>query len=86
MAVVLTSTNGKAIELKLTDDDGKTYSSDLEASLYEDSDSLLFLEGVNPGNTAKGTVIFDIPKKTKITSVTLTGGGLFADDAKVSLR
>lgn len=71
---------------KLTDDDGKTYSSDLEASLYEDSDSLLFLEGVNPGNTAKGTVIFDIPKKTKITSVTLTGGGLFADDAKVSLR
>lgn len=70
---------------KLSDDDGKTYSSDLEASLYEDSDSLLFLEGVNPGNTAKGTIIFDVPKKTDITEVALTGG-LFSGSAKVDLR
>lgn len=70
---------------KLSDDDGKEYSSDLEASLYEDADSMLFLEGVNPGNTAKGTIIFDVPKEAKITEVTLTGG-LFSDSADVSLR
>ena len=69
---------------KLSDDNGKEYSSDLEASLYEDSDSLLFLEGVNPGNTAKGTVIFDVPKSAKPTEVSLTGG-LFSGSVKVSL-
>ena len=44
------------------------------------------LDGVDPGNTAKGTVIFDVPKSVKITQVTLTGGGLFDGEAKVSLR
>lgn len=70
---------------KLLDDDGKTYSSDTEASLYEDPKDTLFLEGVNPGNTAKGLVVFDVPKKTKITQVSLQGG-LFGDSAEVSLR
>lgn len=70
---------------KLADDDGKTYSSDTEASLYEDADDMLFLEGVNPGNTAKGLIVFDVPKNAKITQVSLTGG-FFGKSAEVSLR
>lgn len=59
---------------KLLDAAGKEYSSDSEASLYEDSDSMLFLKGVNPGNTAKGLIVFDIPKKAKPTQASLAGG------------
>jgi len=70
---------------KLSDDDGKTYSSDSGAALYEDPDDVLFLKGVNPGNTAKGLIVFDVPKKAKITEVSLAGG-LFGGAAKVSLK
>lgn len=70
---------------KLLDDDGNTYSSDTEASLYENPDDTLFLEGVNPGNTAKGLVVFDVPKNAKITQVSLTGG-FFGKSAEVALR
>lgn len=71
---------------KLTDKDGKEYSSDSEASLYEDSDSMLFLEGVNPGNTAKGLVVFDVPKKVKPTQVSLSGGFFGGEKATISLK
>jgi hypothetical protein len=66
--------------------DGKEFSSDSEASLYEDSDSMLFLEGVNPGNTAKGLVIFDVPKKLKPTQVSLAGGFFGTKSATVDLE
>jgi hypothetical protein len=71
---------------KLSDDDGKTYRSDLEAALYDDPDSNLFADGVDPGDTARGTVVFDVPKKVTITGVTLTGGGGSGGKARVSLR
>jgi hypothetical protein len=71
---------------KLRDADGKEYSSDSEASIYEDSDSNLFLEGVNPGNTAKGLLIFDVPKKAKPTEAVLSGGFFGGEDAVISLR
>ncbi|GAB2574082.1 DUF4352 domain-containing protein [Microlunatus antarcticus] len=71
---------------KLSDDDGKTYRSDLEAALYDDPDSNLLADGVDPGDTAKGTIVFDVPKKATITGVTLTGGGGSDGKVKVSLR
>ena len=65
--------------------DGNEYSSDSEASLYADSESMLFLKGVNPGNTAKGLVVFDIPKKVKPTQVSLSGGFFGTKTALVDL-
>ncbi len=65
---------------KLFDAEGREFSSDSEASLYEDSDSALFLEGVNPGNTAKGVVIFDVPEDAKILRTELVGGFFGFDD------
>jgi hypothetical protein len=70
---------------KLLDADGREYSSDSEASLYEDPDSRLFLEGVNPGNTARGLIVFDVPKKARLTEVSLRGG-FFDDSASVDLK
>lgn len=71
---------------KLSDDDGKTYRSDLEAALYDDPDSNLLADGVDPGDTARGTIVFDVPKKVTITGVTLTGGGGSDGKVRVSLR
>lgn len=72
-------------EQKLTDDGGRSYSSDSAAALYQDPQDAFFVKGVNPGNTAKGLIVFDVPKTAKITEASLTGG-LFGDSAKVSLR
>lgn len=65
---------------KLFDADDREFSSDSEASLYADSDSALFLEGVNPGNTAKGVIIFDVPDDAKIVRAELVGGLFGFDD------
>lgn len=71
---------------KLFDADGREFSSDSEASIYNDSDSALFFEGINPGNSAKGTVIFDVPKDAKIIKTELVGGFLgMGDVATVDL-
>lgn len=59
---------------KLFDSEGREFSSDTEASLYDDTDSTLFLEGINPGNTAKGVVIFDVPEGAKIIKTEMAGG------------
>ena len=48
----------------LFDTKGREFSADTEASIYLE-DSYTFLTEINPGNTLKGTVVFDIPKKAK---------------------
>jgi hypothetical protein len=34
-------------------------------------DPLTFLEDINPGNTVKGKLVFDVPQGTKLASVVL---------------
>jgi hypothetical protein len=72
---------------KILDKDGKTYSSDSEASIYADAKNSLLSEEINPGNTAKGLIVFDVPQKVTPTEAALAGG-LFGikDVAKVDLR
>jgi hypothetical protein len=50
---------------------GATYENDGEAEIYANSDNDTFLNKINPGNQATGTVIFDIPKDGKIVSLEL---------------
>jgi hypothetical protein len=64
---------------------GKTeFSNDGEAELYLNSDSQTFLEDVNPGNTVKGKLVFDVPKSTKLTEVELHDG-VFSGGVRVAL-
>lgn len=65
---------------KLFDSEGREFSSDSDAWIYADPDSSLFLEGINPGNTAKGVVIFDVPKDAEIVRAELVGGLFGFDD------
>src|SRR5699024_75917 len=48
-------------DIKLADDEGNTYSADSEAGIYAVEDNILFLEEINPGNTAEGVLVFDVP-------------------------
>jgi hypothetical protein len=50
---------------------GAKYENDGEAEIYANSDNQTFLNKINPGNTADGTVIFDIPKDARIVSLEL---------------
>ncbi|GAA0951126.1 DUF4352 domain-containing protein [Actinocorallia libanotica] len=48
----------------------KEFSADGEAAIYlKDSKSLF--EEINPGNTVKGVIVYDIPKKAKPTAIEL---------------
>lgn len=69
---------------KLLDGDGKEYSADDEAAIYlEDSNSLL--EEINPGNTAKGTIVFDVPQNVTPKFIEFSGA-LFSSSVKVALN
>ena len=52
------------------DADEREFSSDTEAAFYLD-ESNSFFNDINPGNAAKGIVVFDIPKDTKIAALEL---------------
>jgi hypothetical protein len=54
-----------------TDAKGAVYSVDSGAAVYANEDSSTFLEQINPGNTVKGKLVFDVPEGTKLTSVVL---------------
>lgn len=84
--------NGKEAETldgsnqKLLDAEGREFSSDGTASIYADPDSNLFLEQINPGNTKKGLVVFDVPTDAKPVQAVLAGGLLGGDTATVELK
>jgi hypothetical protein len=52
------------------DADDREFSADTEAAIYLD-ESNSFINEINPGNTAEGIVVFDVPKDTKITTLEL---------------
>lgn len=70
--------------VKLGDESGNTYSADSEAGLYAEEDSILFGEEINPGNTAKGVLVFDVPADVSPDKL-IFEGGLFSDPIEISL-
>lgn len=56
---------------KLFDAAGREYAADTEAAFYLDEASQTLWEEINPGNTVKGVVVFDVPKKTTPTRLRL---------------
>ncbi len=69
---------------KLTDTQGRTFSTDTEASIYLKSNDLWMSE-INPGNTASGTLIFDMPAGSAPASLELHDSA-FSGGVTVSLR
>lgn len=70
-------------EQKLLDEDDTKYSTDDDAAVVmEDSNQLL--NEINPGNTADGKLVFDVPEKVTPEYV-LFSGGPFDDAVKVHL-
>jgi uncharacterized protein DUF4352 len=61
------------------------YSVDSTAALYANSNSQVLFEQINPGNTVKGKLVFDVPDGTKLTSLELHDS-LFSGGVKVNLK
>ncbi|SCE99374.1 DUF4352 domain-containing protein [Micromonospora mirobrigensis] len=51
--------------------DGTEYSADGGAAIYANQNAETFLNDINPGNQVSGVVVFDIPKKVKLTKLEL---------------
>ncbi|MCG5444523.1 DUF4352 domain-containing protein [Micromonospora sp. NIE79] len=68
------------------DGSGREYEADGEAAIYGNTDGQGFLDKINPGNSVKANVYFDVPKGTKLKTITFDAG-LFtlAEDAVVTL-
>lgn len=64
----------------------RKYEVDGEAGIYGNSDGQGFLDEINPGNSVTANVYFDVPKGTKLKTITLDAGLFtFAEDAVVAL-
>ncbi|MGW3342326.1 DUF4352 domain-containing protein [Nonomuraea rubra] len=68
---------------KLYDAKGREYEASSEAAIYLDDSKSLY-EKINPGNSVKGIVLFDIPKNVKPASIELHDS-LFSAGVTVSL-
>lgn len=69
---------------KLLDRAGREYSTDTEAGIYLE-DSNAFLNEINPGNSVRGILVFDMPKNAKATEVELHDSP-FSSGVTVSLK
>lgn len=69
---------------KLVDTQGRTFSADTTAAIYVDDASSMYAE-VNPGNTMKGVVVFDVPTGTVPASLELHDSA-FSGGVTVALR
>lgn len=72
---------------KLIDTTGKRYSADTMADVAANANDSVFLSEINPGNSAKGKLLFDMPASATADKVLLSGG-VFGDanPATISLR
>ncbi len=61
------------------------YSADSGAAIYANEDSQVFFTEINPGNTVKGKLVFDVPKGTELTTLELHDS-MFSGGVKVALR
>ena len=55
----------------LIDTKDREFEADPEASLWTTEDSKSFLQQINPGNSVKGQLIYDIPRGTKLKAIEL---------------
>ncbi|XRQ13845.1 DUF4352 domain-containing protein [Actinomadura welshii] len=55
----------------LIDTKGREFEADPEASLWSEQKTNSFLQQINPGNSVKGTLIYDVPRGTKLQAVEL---------------
>ncbi|MFI0348918.1 DUF4352 domain-containing protein [Actinomadura sp. 9N407] len=55
----------------LYDTGGRKFEADGEATFVMAEESKAFIEDINPGNSVKGILIFDVPKGVKLKSVKL---------------
>lgn len=69
---------------KAMDAAGVEFSNDGAAEMYANEDSSTFLNEINPGNGAKGRLVFDVAKGTKLTLVELHDS-MFSGGVKVRL-
>ena len=67
------------------DAQGAEYASDSGAATWANKDYSTFLETINPGNTVKGKLVFDVPKGAKLTSVVLHES-MFSAGVRVPLK
>ncbi len=68
------------------DGSGREYEADGTAGIYGNSDGQGFLDEINPGNSVTANVFFDVPKGTKLKTITLDAGLFtFAEDAVITL-
>ncbi|PWU48114.1 DUF4352 domain-containing protein [Micromonospora sp. S4605] len=65
---------------------GREYSADGEAGIYGNDNAKGFLDEINPGNSVRAYVFFDVPKGTKLSKIVFDAGLFtFAEDAVVTL-
>lgn len=70
---------------KAYDAAGTEFSVDSGAAIYANKDYSTFLEQINPGNTVRGKLVFDVPKGAKLASVVLHES-LFTAGVRVPLK
>lgn len=71
--------------LRLTDPEGREYSTDFEAQFTIAGESdFLTLEEINPGNTASGVLIFDLPEGVTPDALSIEPGFL-SEPVRISL-
>ncbi len=70
---------------KAYDAKGVEYTVDSGAGTWANKDYSTFLESINPGNTVKGKLVYDVPAGTKLTSVVLHESA-FTAGVKVPLK
>lgn len=73
-------------EQKLKDEKGREHSSDSAAAMYLEGNENVWLEEINPGNTVKGSLIYDLPAGSTPTEIELHdsmfSGGVTVDLSK----
>lgn len=72
---------------KLLDAKGRQFSADNEAWIYigKQGSNVIF-EEINPGNTSKGIVVFDVPKNVTPTQAIVSGDFFGGDEVTVDLK
>ncbi|MEU3167004.1 DUF4352 domain-containing protein [Streptosporangium sp. NPDC006930] len=70
---------------KLIDARGRQYDTDSGAAALGLKNSNAFLNTINPGNTVKGILLFDVPKNFKIKAIELHDS-VFSDGVTVALN
>jgi hypothetical protein len=79
-AEIFDSSSQKAYDAKNTE-----FTVDGGAEMYVNDQNQTFLEDINPGNQVKGTLVFDVPQGTKLTSIVLHES-MFTAGVKIPLK